>query len=52
LVRAAAAAHSFQVMGELGLDEPDPNPFIVFWLYTHPSTSSRFDLALRYSRPR
>jgi hypothetical protein len=50
-VPAAAAAHSFQVMGEIGLDEPNPNPFIVFWLYTHPSTSSRFDLALRYRRP-
>jgi STE24 endopeptidase len=50
-VPAAAAAHSFQVMGEIGLDEPNPNPFIVFWLYTHPSISSRFDLALRYRRP-
>jgi STE24 endopeptidase len=46
IVTPAAAAHSFQVMGEIGLDEPDPNPFIVFWLYSHPSTSSRFDLAL------
>jgi STE24 endopeptidase len=51
IVPAAAAAHSFQVMGEIGLDEPNPNPFIVFWLYTHPSTSSRFDLALRYRSP-
>jgi STE24 endopeptidase len=46
-----AAAHAFQVMGEIGLDEPNPNPFIVFWLYTHPSISSRFDLALRYRQP-
>ncbi len=46
IVPPAAAAHSFQVMGEIGLDEPNPNPFIVFWLYSHPSTSSRFDLAL------
>jgi STE24 endopeptidase len=46
IVAPAAAAHSFQVMGEIGLDEPNPDPFIVFWLYSHPSTSSRFDLAL------
>ncbi len=52
IVPASAAAHSFQVMGEIGLDEPDPNPFIVFWLYSHPSTSSRFDLALKYGAPR
>jgi STE24 endopeptidase len=51
-VPTAAAAHSFQVMGEIGLDEPNPNPFIVFWLYSHPSTPSRFDLAQRYNPPR
>jgi Zn-dependent protease with chaperone function len=45
IVPPSAAAHSFQVMGEIGLDEPDPNPFIVFWLYSHPSTSSRLALA-------
>ena len=50
-VPTAAAAHSFQVMVEIGLDEPNPNPFIVFWLYSHPSTSSRFDLAQRYRQP-
>jgi Zn-dependent protease with chaperone function len=48
IVPAAAAAHSFQVMGEIGLDEPDPNPYIVFWLYTHPSTSSRLAFAQGY----
>jgi STE24 endopeptidase len=37
----AAAAHSFQVMGEIGLDEPNPNRFIVFWLFSHPSTADR-----------
>jgi Zn-dependent protease with chaperone function len=46
---AAVAAHSFQVMGEIGLDEPDPNPFIEFWLYSHPSTSSRLDFAESYN---
>jgi Zn-dependent protease with chaperone function len=48
IVSNSDAEHSFQVMGEIGLDEPDPNPFIVFWLYSHPSTSSRFDLARDY----
>jgi Zn-dependent protease with chaperone function len=35
------ATHAFQVLGEVGLDEPNPNPFIEFWLYNHPSTSKR-----------
>jgi len=51
IVPAAAAAHSFQVMGEIGLDEPHPNPFIVFWLYSHPSTASRLELAQRFRQP-
>jgi Zn-dependent protease with chaperone function len=46
---AAAAAHSFQVMGEIGLDEPNPNHFIEFWLYSHPSTSSRLAFAQNYN---
>jgi Zn-dependent protease with chaperone function len=50
IVPPAAAAHSFQVMGEIGLDEPNPNRFIVFWLYSHPTTSSRFDLAQSYGQ--
>jgi len=52
IVPPAAAAHSFQVMGEIGLDEPDPNPFIVFWLYSHPSTASRMAFAQTYSTPK
>jgi Zn-dependent protease with chaperone function len=46
---SAAAAHSFQVMGEIGLDEPNPNHFIEFWLYSHPSTSDRLDFAKSYN---
>jgi STE24 endopeptidase len=49
IVPAAAAAHSFQVMGEIGLDEPNPDPFIELWLYTHPSTSSRLAFAEAYN---
>jgi STE24 endopeptidase len=43
------AAHSFQVMGEIGLDEPNPNRFIVFWLYSHPSIADRLAFAQSYS---
>jgi STE24 endopeptidase len=45
---SAAAAHSFQVMGEIGLDEPNPNHFIEFWLFSHPSTSDRLTFAETY----
>ena len=44
----AVAVHSFQVMGEVDLDEPDPNPFIEFWMYTHPSTSERIAFSASY----
>jgi STE24 endopeptidase len=44
----AAAAHSFQVMGEIGLDEPNPNYFIEFWLFSHPSTADRLAFAESY----
>jgi Zn-dependent protease with chaperone function len=46
---ATAAAHSFQVMGEIGLDEPNPNRFIEFWLFSHPSTSDRLTFAETYN---
>jgi STE24 endopeptidase len=46
---SAAAAHSFQVMGEIGLDEPNPNHFIEFWLFSHPSTSDRLAFAESYN---
>jgi STE24 endopeptidase len=42
------AAHSFQVMGEIGLDEPNPNRFIVFWLFSHPSIADRMAFAQTY----
>jgi STE24 endopeptidase len=45
---SAAAAHSFQVMGEIGLDEPNPNHFIELWLFSHPSTSNRLSFAQTY----
>lgn len=45
---AAVAAHTFQVLGEEGLDEPDPNPFIEFWTYSHPSISERVAFSSSY----
>ena len=44
-----ATIRSFQIMGEISLDEPNPNPFIVFWTYTHPSTSSRIEFTADYN---
>jgi Zn-dependent protease with chaperone function len=44
----AVATHAFQVLGEVGLDEPDPNPFIEFWMYSHPSISERIAFANSY----
>jgi Zn-dependent protease with chaperone function len=41
-------AESFQRLGELWLDLPDPNPFIVFWTYSHPPTASRMRFAAEY----
>ena len=42
------ASHTFQVLGEVDLDEPNPNQFIEFWLYTHPSISERIAFTQSY----
>jgi STE24 endopeptidase len=42
------AAHAFQVLGEQDLSNPRPNPFIVFWLYSHPPIPARIQFALHY----
>jgi Zn-dependent protease with chaperone function len=42
------ASHAFQVLGEVDLDEPDPNPFIEFWLYSHPSIAERIAFTQSY----
>ncbi len=44
----AADVRSFQVMGEEDLEDPDPNPFIKFWLYTHPPLDERIRFAAAY----
>jgi len=43
-----ADVQSFQVMAEEDLEDPDPSPFIRFWLYTHPSTEERIRFAATY----
>jgi len=39
---------AFNDLGEAWLEDPNPNPFIEFWLYNHPSTENRADFALHY----
>jgi STE24 endopeptidase len=40
--------HSFQVLGEESLDDPNPSRFVEFWTYNHPSVSSRAAFAKAY----
>ena len=42
------AAHAFQAMGELDLSDPNPPPFITFWLYSHPPLADRLVFAHSY----
>jgi Zn-dependent protease with chaperone function len=43
-----AAAQAFQIEGETDLEPPNPSPFIVFWLYSHPPVAERLHFALTY----
>jgi Zn-dependent protease with chaperone function len=43
-----AAAHAFQVMGELDLADPNPPRFITIWLYNHPPLADRLKFAHSY----
>ncbi len=43
-----AAAQSFQILGEIDLEDPDPPAFIRFWLYTHPPLNERILFARTY----
>lgn len=42
------AAHSFQVMGDLDLADPNPPRFIAWWLYSHPPLADRLKFAHNY----
>lgn len=44
----ATMADSFQRLGELWLEIPHPNGFVVFWTYSHPPTSDRMRFASHY----
>lgn len=45
----ATAQQSFQVLGETSLVDPNPNKFVVFWTFSHPSISSRAAFAAGYN---
>jgi STE24 endopeptidase len=44
----ATTVGSFQRLGEMWLDDPSPNRFVVFWTYSHPTTAERVAFAARY----
>jgi STE24 endopeptidase len=43
------AAQSFQVLGEVDLSDPEPNPIDVFLFYSHPPIPERIRFALTYN---
>lgn len=43
-----AAAHAFQVLGELSLSYPYPSKLVVFWYYDHPAIGDRVRFAHNY----
>ncbi|MBI3669259.1 MAG: M48 family metallopeptidase [Acidobacteria bacterium] len=42
------ATQTFQIQGEIDLEDPDPPRFIVFWLYTHPPLNERMIFSQTY----
>ncbi len=42
------AVAAFNDLGRAWLEDPNPNPFIEFWLYSHPSVEQRANFALHY----
>ena len=42
------AQKAFVALGENYLEAPNPNPFVEFWLYSHPSISHRAAFAAHY----
>lgn len=43
------AQQAFQLLGEVSLTDPNPNPFVEFWTFSHPSVSSRAAFAAGYN---
>jgi Zn-dependent protease with chaperone function len=46
---AQVAAQAFEVLGEVDLADPDPNPLDVFLYYDHPTISDRVRFSLTYN---
>ncbi|MGH9352706.1 MAG: M48 family metallopeptidase [Terriglobia bacterium] len=44
----AAMVRSFEILGKDDLADPSPNPFIKFWLFTHPPLEERIRFARSY----
>lgn len=44
----AAMVAAFQKLGAVDLSDPAPNPFIEFWLYSHPPLDQRIRFAAAY----
>jgi STE24 endopeptidase len=42
------AVAAFTSLGEAYLDDPNPNPFLEFWTYDHPSIQTRAKFAAQY----
>jgi Zn-dependent protease with chaperone function len=42
------AVAAFNALGEAWLEDPNPNAFIEFWTFNHPSVQHRADFALHY----
>ena len=42
------AAHAFQILGEVDLEEPNPSTSVKFWFYNHPPLDERMRFAQMY----
>jgi STE24 endopeptidase len=42
------AAHAFQILGEVDLEEPNPSPAVKLWFYNHPPLDERMRFAQTY----
>ena len=43
-----ACAQAFQILGDVNLDDPEPNPLAVFLYYDHPTSAARMQFCLSY----
>jgi Zn-dependent protease with chaperone function len=45
---AQSCAQAFQILGDVNLDDPEPNPVSVFLYYDHPPVRDRIEFCLTY----